>query len=95
VPNGATARATTLIVTISQYLIVTSKHRTQVLLEPEQYERLARRARQAGVSVSEWIRRIVDDELAAPAGTRLSSVRGIATGPSLANDEMDEAIYGG
>lgn len=71
-----------------------AKHRTQVLLEPAQFEVLSRRARQEGISVSEHIRRLVDRDIEGSDAPDLSAICGIASGPGLSARDHDVELYG-
>lgn len=46
--------------------------RTQISLDPEAHRRARRRAEELGVSLAEYIRRLVDADLAGPADGRAS-----------------------
>lgn len=46
--------------------------RTQISLDPEAHRRARRRAEERGVSLAEYIRRLVDADLAGPADGRAS-----------------------
>ena len=71
-----------------------TKHRTQVLLESSQYQVLSRLARHDGVSVSEVIRRLVEQGLGGDSAPALSEICGIASGPGRSGRDHDEELYG-
>lgn len=57
-------------------------HRTQISLEPEQYERLAQEAHRLGISMSALIRRLIAEHFARqpPPEDPLGKLLGIAEG---------------
>lgn len=71
-------------------------HRTQLLLEPWQYEALKVRAERLGISLSELVRRIVSDYLAPPADPEspLLAMEGIGEDPLTTGRDHDEVLYG-
>lgn len=73
-------------------------HRTQVLLEPWQFELLRHRAAARGTSVAALIRDMVDRDLAGPTHKErlaaLRKIRGIYKGPPIPEAEQDDIIYG-
>ena len=71
-----------------------AKHRTQVLLEPAQFELLSRRAQREGISVSELIRQLVERDLDGRGAPNLSAICGIANGPGLSGRDHDIELYG-
>lgn len=70
--------------------------RTQISLSPEQHARVKRRSSELGISMAEYIRRLVDRDLV-PARTNadLTSITGLfdSGGSDIAN-ERSEAIRG-
>lgn len=72
-------------------------HRTQLLLEPWQYEKLRSLAERGGTSISAVVREILSEHLgarASRAAERLSDVEGIAEGPEDLGREHDRYLYG-
>jgi hypothetical protein len=73
-------------------------HRTQILLEPWQYEALKARVQQRGLSLSALIREIVTDTLMRRhrrAVEDLRKIRGIAEGPGDLGKRHDDDLYPG
>jgi len=68
-------------------------HRTQLLLEPWQYEALRTRAKRQGLSLSALVREIVAAYLDEGRGrSRLHLMEGVAEGPGRAKDH-DRVLY--
>jgi plasmid stability protein len=72
-------------------------HRTQLLLEPWQYEALRLRAEREGRSLSAILRDILTEHLD-PAGgrvsARLAAIEGVAEGPPDLGRNHDRHLYG-
>ncbi|MBW3582826.1 MAG: hypothetical protein KY455_06975 [Euryarchaeota archaeon] len=73
-----------------------SLHRTQVLLEEWQHVRLKEAAADAGVSLSEMLRRILSEELERMPRKRqgILALRGIGKRPGVRLKDLDEELYG-
>jgi hypothetical protein len=75
-------------------------HRTQVLLEDQQYAALRDKARREGKSMGQLIREFVERGLTHERGSRpspddeLTSLKGIIHDPDLRAGEHDEVLYG-
>jgi hypothetical protein len=51
--------------------------RTQIMLDPDEHERATQRAAEAGISLAEYIRRLVRADAKLPPPTDISSIIGI------------------
>jgi predicted DNA-binding ribbon-helix-helix protein len=75
-----------------------SLHRTQVLLEHRQYQRLKRLARQEGISLSALLRQILDASLAQSISqskkSNLKRLAGLGHDEELSGRDHDQALYG-
>lgn len=84
-------------VTKSQVTSVTETgnlHRTQVLLEEWQFQRLQKQARNAGTSVAALIRNLVEKSLEAPTDKHsLDRIKGLGSSGKSGRDH-DEELYG-
>ena len=74
-------------------------HRTQISLEPEQYDLLMREARRRGVSLASVVRTLVTEQLRTPkraAGkSPLAAISGIGEGDGQAvGSKHNEFLYG-
>lgn len=72
-------------------------HRTQLMLEDWQYERLRSLSETQGRGISEVVREILTSYLTAGADqvqSRLDAVTGIAEGPADLGREHDRYLYG-
>lgn len=72
-------------------------HRTQLLLEPWQYEALRARAEREGRSLSAVLRDILTEHLrgeSGRAGARLAAIEGVAEGPPDLGRHHDRYLYG-
>ena len=72
-------------------------HRTQLILEDWQYEKLRSLSEQQGRSISELLREILTKHLGSEArrvSERLAEVCGIAEGPEDLAREHDRYLYG-
>lgn len=75
---------------------MTKKHRTQVLLEEEQYRYLKNIAQRDGISLSEALRLILSQFTGNPYGTvreRLETIEGIGEDREISGREHDKALY--
>ena len=75
-------------------------HRTQIMLETDQYQALRERARRAGKSMGLVIREILDEGLKSSsprkrARTRLKSLKGFFDDASVQGRHHDDVLYGG
>jgi len=71
--------------------------RTQILLEEAEHRFLAQEAAHRGVSVSAYIRSLVEEKMlqAAPAEARLAEIVGVISDPAgFAGADHDEVLYG-
>lgn len=69
--------------------------RTQVSLDPEEYELAKREARVLGVSVAEFVRRAVRDKLPAKGSAPWMRYAGfIESGDPHSSQSIDDVIYG-
>ena len=74
-------------------------HRTQILLEDEQYGELREQARRAGTSLGALIRGLVDDHLKSPKGklsqqrAALRRLKGAFRGKPLSGRDHDRDLY--
>ncbi len=68
-------------------------HRTQILLEPAQHAELKSRAEAEGVSLSEIVRRLVDESLARRQQDKLTRFAGLFEGGPLDPEEVDRIVY--
>ena len=73
---------------------MSSSIQTQITLSPEQHVQVKRRATELGISMAEYIRRLVDQDLDAPRpqSDLASIVRLFASGGSDIATERTEAI---
>ena len=74
-------------------------HRTQISLEPEQYDLLMREARRRGVSLAAVVRTLVTEQLRPPlrasSKTPLASITGLGEGDGQAvGSRHNEFLYG-
>lgn len=70
-------------------------HRTQLLLEPWQYEALKTHSERQGISLSELVRRIVSDYLApAEPESPLLAMEGIGEDALTTGRDHDQVLYG-
>ena len=74
-------------------------HRTQVLLEEQQYQALRGRARRDGKSMGQLVRELVEAGLGAPGRKpsrrrRLRDSRGMFRAPDLRGRDHDDHLYG-
>lgn len=73
--------------------------RTQISLEPEQYDLLTREARRRGVSLASVVRSLVTEQLRSPsraaAKSPLAAITGIGAGDGQAvGSNHNEFLYG-
>lgn len=71
-------------------------HRTQILLEPWQYEALKALARKEGKSLSQVLREIVTERLSRPrrySSGALGRISGIVEGPPGLGADHDRYLY--
>ncbi len=73
-------------------------HRTQVLLERWQYERLKKLAEQEGASLSEMVRRLLAPHLRPrsrrPTRAALARIAGLGEDAEISGRDHDRALYG-
>jgi hypothetical protein len=74
-------------------------HRTQILLEEDQYETLCARARQEGQSIGAMVRELLGDAFASGRrakanGSALRDLKGLFRKPGLRGRRHDEYLYG-
>lgn len=74
-------------------------HRTQISLEPEQYDLLVREARRRGVSLASVVRTLVTEQLRSPprasGKSPLASITGLGEGDGQAvGRHHNEFLYG-
>lgn len=72
-------------------------HRTQILLDNWQYERLKAASEREGRSISSIVRDAVSAFLGGsrpPAGTRLAEIVGIGNDPETTGQDHDGVLYG-
>jgi plasmid stability protein len=73
-------------------------HRTQIMLEDDQYQALREHARRAGRSMGDLIREMLTAGLSGPASSRktrrLAAVRGLFHQPGVRGRDHDRYLYG-
>ena len=74
-------------------------HRTQISLEPEQYDLLVREAQRRGVSLASVVRTLVTEQLRSPprasSKSPLASITGLGEGDGqAAGRHHNEFLYG-
>jgi hypothetical protein len=72
-------------------------HRTQILLDPWQYEQLKAAAERAGVSLSSLVRQAVTQFLSgsrANTATKLAEISGLGADGVTQGRDHDDVIYG-
>jgi hypothetical protein len=72
-------------------------HRTQILLDPWQYERLKAAAEREGRSISSLVRDAVSRFLEVPpaeTSTKLAEISGLGADPGSRGRDHDAVIYG-
>lgn len=72
-------------------------HRTQILLDPWQYEQLKAAAEREGRSISSLVREAVTQFLKGSprkTTTRLAEISGLGSDPGSRGRDHDEVIYG-
>lgn len=75
-------------------------HRTQVLLEENQYQALRARARRDGKSMGQLVRELVEAGLSAPERkprrrSRLRESKAMFRAPNVRGRDHDDHLYGG
>ena len=51
--------------------------RTQIMLDPDEHTRASQKASEAGISLAEYIRQLVRDDLGQPAKSDISAIIGL------------------
>ena len=51
--------------------------RTQIMLDPDEHQKATRKAAEAGISLAEYIRQLVRDDLGQPAKKDISAIFGL------------------
>jgi hypothetical protein len=88
--HGAWPAAAVIIVSVSDNMI-----RTQVSLDKKEYDLAKRQAAALGISVAEFIRRAVREQLPVPGELAWMKYAGfVATGDPHSSQSIDEIVYG-
>lgn len=71
-------------------------HRTQLLLKDWHYETLRDRAEQEGISISAYVRKLLDQQLSRKKNSKakLASIRGLVSDKKISAEEHDHYLYG-
>ena len=69
--------------------------RTQVSLDPKEYDAARREAKALGISVAEFVRRAIRDRLPAPGAAPWMRYAGfVESGNLRSSSSIDEIVYG-